>query len=62
MKYLKLKAEYVIKSDLISMLEKMIKSIKEDDELFLFGVSSNLGGKMSAEFTKKELQDLRQKD
>ena len=50
---------YIIKSDLIRMLEHAIEHIK-DGKVIAFEVESNIGGKLKVEFTEVELENLRQ--
>ena len=54
-----IKVDYIIKSDLITMLEIAIEHIK-DGEVIAFEVESNIGGKLKVEFTEVELENLRQ--
>lgn len=59
MKTATIKVNYIVKSDLIKMLEIAIEYLKKD-ETVLFEVESNMGGKLKAEFTDIPLPDLRQ--
>lgn len=59
MKTATIKADYIIKADLIKMLEIAIEDLKKG-ETVLFEVESNMGGKLKAEFTDIPLPDLRQ--
>jgi len=62
MKHLTVNAEYIIKSDLIKMLEEFIKELKKPEETVLFEVENNIGGSFKAEIKTEELPDLRQKN
>ena len=54
-----IEVDYIIKSDLIRMLELSIEHIK-DGKVIAFEVESNIGGKLKVEFTEVELENLRQ--
>jgi hypothetical protein len=54
-----IEVDYIIKSDLIMMLEHAIEHIK-DGKVIAFEVESNIGGKLKVEFTEVELENLRQ--
>ena len=54
-----IEVDYIIKSDLITMLEIAIEHIK-DGKVIAFEVESNIGGKLKVEFTEVELENLRQ--
>ncbi|MEE6130249.1 hypothetical protein V2E39_22815 [Chryseobacterium arthrosphaerae] len=60
MKYLKLKAEYIVKSDMIKMLQEFIKELQNNDDTILFEINSNFGGKMKVDLKTEVLPDLRQ--
>ena len=54
-----IKVDYIIKSDLVTMLELAIEHI-QDGEVIAFEVESNIGGKLEVEFIEVELENLRQ--
>lgn len=60
MKTLNLKAEYVVKSDLVKMLIFYLEELQKIDSVY-FTVESNIGGKLEAKIQEQELEDLRQK-
>lgn len=60
MKTLNLKAEYVVKSDLVKMLIYYLEELQKIDSVY-FTVESNIGGKLEAKIQEQELEDLRQK-
>ena len=60
MKTLNLKAEYLVKSDLIKMLIYYIEELQTSDSIH-FKVESNIGGKLEANINEEVLEDLRQK-
>ena len=60
MKTLNLKAEYLVKSDLIKMLIYYIKELQIADSTH-FKVESNIGGKLEADINEEVLEDLREK-
>ena len=60
MKTLNLKAEYVVKSDLVKMLIFYLEELQKNDSVY-FTVESNIGGKLEAKIQEQELEDLRQK-
>lgn len=61
MKIIKIEGEYIVKSDIIKMLQEFIRELQNDDEAVLFEINSNIGGKMKAELITEVLPDLRQK-
>ena len=60
MKTLNLKAEYIVKSDLVKMLIFYLEELQKIDSVY-FTVESNIGGKLEAKIQEQELEDLRQK-
>ncbi|WP_288435327.1 hypothetical protein [uncultured Chryseobacterium sp.] len=61
MKKIKIEGEYIVKSDLIKMLEEFVKELKKPGETVLFEVKSNYGGDFKACIKTDDLPDLRQK-
>lgn len=61
MKHLTIKAEYIVKSDLIKMLEEFVKDLKNTGETVLFEVGNDFVGNLKAKIETDELPDLRQK-
>lgn len=58
MKTATIKADYIVKADLIKMLKIMIEQMEQGANA-LIEVESNYGGKLKAEFTEVELENLR---
>ena len=57
MKTATIKADYIVKADLIKMLKIMIEQMEKGANV-LIEVESNYGGKLKAEFTDIPLPDL----
>ena len=60
MKNIKIESNYIIKSDLVKMLEKLIEKINNGENLFYIEIVSNIEGILTATFEVQEIEDLRQ--
>ena len=59
MKIIKITGEYIVKKDLINMLEKFLEELKQSKGEMWFESESNIGGKLEVVIKQDDIEDLR---
>ena len=59
MKIIKITGEYIVKQDLINMLEKFLEELKQSKCEMWFESESNIGGKLEVVIKQDDIEDLR---